>query len=85
MATTLDSVRRMDGILEELLQKASAIKPTNSLNPALTQSDFADNIEEIKNNESRHHPLVEASFRSVFYKALVSYLQTKGIQSLTVE
>ena len=69
-------------LLEEMMQRAEVVKQTDSVEPALSKSDFADLVEKLelkfytqtKSTDLRKptHAIVEAAFRDRFNNLLVS-------------
>jgi len=72
-------------LLEEMMQRAEVVKQTDSVEPALSKSDFADLVEKLESSfysqaksldmRKPAHAIIEAAFRDRFNSLLVSLEQ----------
>ena len=74
-------------LLEEMMQRAEVVKQTDSVEPALSKSDFGDLVQKLESNfypqERRFerkpvHAIVETAFRDRFNTLLVSLEYMRG-------
>ena len=96
----VDSVQSFTLELGKLLDSARLIKQSDSIEPALTISDFEGQIERIgniddasfkqpagfkENSRQAHYAAIETAFRNIFYDLLVSPRLTGSLSDLTRE
>jgi len=74
----VESVDRMSILLRQMLERASRIKETTDIEPAITNSDLGDILQSVEEfvvedpRRTRQFPVVETAVRDIFNELLVS-------------